>query len=154
MKRKAVSELVGSMMVLLLIFIFSIALFTISFQQFQFQQARISKESFILEKLFRQNFIIEHVHKQSSNVIRILIRNLGEENITITQIIISNSTFTRLFDGLMINIPSNSLYTYDANIGTNIKSNSEYKISVISEVFYGEQLTGRKNIVAINWVAP
>jgi len=152
--KRGVSEIIGSLLVLFITFLLGTALFLIANQQFNYQQFQIQREVEINDKLINEKFIVEHVHKRNITTLEILIRNLGFMNVTITKILIYNSTFTKLFKDLNIVIQPNTNYIFLANLNTTIKSNTAYTISVFSEIFYANQPTGRGNVYTVSWVSP
>jgi flagellin-like protein len=151
MKRKAISEIVGTMLMLVIIFILSIALFTIATSQLNLNQALFSNEIESINRLSRERFVIEHVHQYNATTILILINNIGDYKITIMRIFVANSTFTKLFNDLFIEINAHQNYTFVANLNTNITPGSEYKIRVESEIILGSIRTGKGNSITLSW---
>jgi archaeal flagellin N-terminal-like domain len=151
MKSKAVSEIIGTMLMLVIIFSLSIVLFVIANSQLNLNQALIANDIEIMNRLIRERFVIEHVQKYNATSILIIINNIGDYKITIMRILIANSTFTKLFNDLFIEIDPNKNYTYIANLNTVITTGSEYKIRVESEIILGSIRSGKGNSVTYTW---
>jgi flagellin-like protein len=151
MKRKAVSEIIGTMLMLVIIFILSVALYTIATSQLNLNEALFSSEIESINRLSRERFVIEHVHQYNATTILILVNNIGDYKITIMRIFVANSTFTRLVNDLNQPIDAHQYHTFTVNLNTNITPGSEYKIIVESEIIIGSIRTGKGNSVTYSW---
>jgi len=154
---KSQSEIIGSILMLAITIALSLIIFGIAYHQFNIESVTFAQNAQAANSLVNENFIIAHIYYNPSlHIMIIYIYNTGSVPLNITQVIINNMTKCS-----SSNICSAS-YSYNifvnpstiANItitSINLSLNTLYNITVVSQVYLGNQPTAYYKQVSITY---